>query len=101
MTRPDETRVIARLLATRGRLGRAILIIAALVVSAVLTATSASAYWSTTGTGSNNSTIGTLAAPTNVAVPGSSTGSVAVSWTASGGTPAAQGYYVTRTNGTT
>ena len=101
MTRTDEHRVPTRYLAARGRIRRALLMITALLVASVVVATSASAYWSTTGTGAKNSTVGTLAAPTNVTVPATSTGSVAVSWTASTGSPTPQGYYVTRTNGAT
>lgn len=101
MTRPSEHREHSRFLVPRAGLRHTALIIIAMLVTAVLTATSASAYWSTTGSGAKNSTVGTLAAPTNVTVPGTSTGTVAVSWTASTGTPAPQGYYVTRTSGPT
>ena len=51
-------------------------------------ATSAASY----GTGS-------LSAPRNVSVPATSTGSVAVTWTAPTTAPAGVSYYVTRTNG--
>lgn len=44
---------------------------------------------------------GSLGAPRNVTVPGTSTGSVAVSWSAPTGAPSATGYYVTRTTGST
>jgi hypothetical protein len=44
---------------------------------------------------------GTLAAPKNVTVPATSSGHVAVSWTASSGAPATTGYYVTRKTGST
>jgi hypothetical protein len=44
---------------------------------------------------------GTLGAPHGVTVPSTSTGSVAVSWTAPSGAPTGTRYYVTRTTGTT
>lgn len=47
--------------------------------------------------GSGSATMGTLQPPANVSVPGSSTGTVHVSWTAAVGTPKPTGYYVTRT----
>ncbi len=62
-------------------------------------ATAAFAYWTAPGAGSGSARAGTLAAPTALtasAPSGSST--VSVSWTASAGTPAPQGYYVVRTD---
>ena len=62
-------------------------------------------YWATNGSGSATASVGNLAAPTGVTVPATSSGTVAVSWTASSAvspnvTP--QGYYVERSsNGTT
>ncbi len=63
------------------------------------------AYWPTIGAGTGAGSVGTLNPPTGVAassVPGS--GAVSVSWTASAvgtGAVAPQGYYITRTAGTT
>jgi hypothetical protein len=72
---------------------------AALVVAALFGATAASAYWPATGTGSTTAAVATLAPPTNVTVPATSTSDVSVAWTASTGTPAPTGYYVTRITG--
>lgn len=62
----------------------------------VVFAGAAFAYWHTGGSGSGTATLGTLNPPTGVSVPGTSSGPVSVSWTASTGTPAPTGYYVTR-----
>ena len=60
------------------RVGTAVL---ALVLTGVM-AGSAAAYWTATGTGSGTATAGTLSKPA-VTVPGDSTGSVHVEWSAS------------------
>jgi trimeric autotransporter adhesin len=73
------------------------------VATAVVAATSgvAFAFWSTGGSGTGSGITGTLAAPTGVTVPATSAGTVAVTWTASGGSPTPTGYYVTRKTGST
>ena len=78
--------------------GQAALLSAALAAALVL-ASPASAHWSTAGSGVGSGTTGTLAAPTGVGVPANSLPSVPVAWTASAGSPAPDGYYVTRTSG--
>lgn len=63
------------------------------------------AYWGVLGSGAGSAAAGSLAPPTGVTVPATSTGAVSVSWTASSTvspnvTP--EGYYVERSaNGTT
>lgn len=61
------------------------------------------AYWRTSGTGSALASTGTLNAATSVTVPGTSTGTVTVSWTppASPGTGGTLRYYVQRMTGST
>jgi hypothetical protein len=60
-------------------------------------ATAAWAYWLTSGVGSGVAKTGSLAAPTNpTATYATGASSVSVSWTASAGTPAPTGYFVTR-----
>jgi hypothetical protein len=71
----------------------------AFLVLALIAATPASAYWSSVGTGVGSGTTGTLSAPTSVTVASVSLPSVSVGWTASAGSPAPTGYYVTRTSG--
>lgn len=66
---------------------------------ALLLASPASAHWSAAGSGVGAGTTGTLAAPTGVSVPANSLPGVPVTWTASSGSPAPTGYYVTRTAG--
>ena len=73
----------------------------AMVVVALFGATAASAYWPASGTGSTTAAVATLAPPTNVTVPATSASNVPVAWTASTGTPAPTGYYVTRVTGAT
>ena len=65
----------------------------------VLPSLPAQAYWSSTGVGSGDTATATLAAPTDITVPAGAETSVAVSWVAGEGGVAAQGYYVTRTDG--
>jgi hypothetical protein len=72
---------------------------AVLVVATLFSATAASAYWPATGTGNTTAAVATLAPPTNVTVPAASNSNVSVAWTASTGTPAPTGYYVTRVTG--
>ena len=86
----------------RGRLsgaGRAFAALLAFVV--LLPATPADAHWAAAGWATGSAATGTLAAPTGVTVPQFSLPSVAVSWTASAGSPTPTGYYVTRTSGGT
>lgn len=73
--------------------------LAALLSAALVVASPASAHWSAAGSGIGSGTTGTLAAPTGVSVPVNSLANVPVTWTASGGSPAPTGYYVTRTSG--
>lgn len=85
----------------RRMFGRGATTAAALVVATLFGATAASAYWPAIGTGSTTAAVATLAPPTNVTVPATSNSNVAVTWTASVGTPAPTGYYVTRVTGAT
>lgn len=71
------------------------------VTACLLPATPAFASWSASGSGSASATTASLSAPTAVSVPATSTGDVAVSWTASTGTVVPTGYYVTRTSSVT
>jgi hypothetical protein len=81
-------------------LARGLVVLSALLVTILVLATPASAYWRSTGHGPGGGTTGTLAAPTGVTVPANTLSSgVAVTWTASTGSPAPTGYYVTRTSG--
>lgn len=73
----------------------------ALTVCVLFGAGTALAYWPASGTGNTTSVVGTLAAPTNVSVPATSTPDVSVSWTASAGAVTPTGYYVTRITGST
>lgn len=75
--------------------------LALFVVATLFGATAASAYWPAIGTGSTTAAVATLAPPTNVTVPATSASNVSVAWTASAGTPAPTGYYVTRVTGAT
>lgn len=85
-------------LARRRRFGWLTFLVVLLVLGG---ATSAVAMWAS-GTSANVTvSSGGLAAPTSVTVPATSTGSVAVSWTASAGPVHPEGYYVTRTTGST
>jgi trimeric autotransporter adhesin len=72
----------------------------ALLFLAVPAAANATFTRATSGTALSLSTA-TLGAPRNVTVPGTSSGSVAVSWNAPSGAPSAISYYVTRTTGST
>ncbi|MEV7135662.1 hypothetical protein AB0N24_22585 [Arthrobacter sp. NPDC093128] len=80
---------------------RGVMACVAMVVVALFGASAASAYWPASGTGSTTAAVATLAPPTNVAVPATSNSNVSVTWTASTGTPAPTGYYVTRVTGAT
>lgn len=60
---------------------------------------SASAAFSANGGGTGSARTGTLAPPTNVSVPATSTSGIAVSWAAPTGGPAPVSYYLTRTTG--
>lgn len=70
------------------------------LLTLVLGASPASAYWSPTGTGSAVGQTGGLAAPT-VTVPANAVTDVMVSWTPGTGGVAPEGYYVTRQLGST
>ena len=59
----------------------------------------ANAYWPGTGTGTAEATTAVLQAPTDVTVPATSTGDVAVEWMPSSGSPTPTGYTVSRTSG--
>jgi hypothetical protein len=72
-----------------------------LSVCVLFGAGAALAYWPAMGTGNTTAAVGTLAAPTNVYVPATSTPNVSVSWTASIGAVTPTGYYVTRITGST
>lgn len=77
-----------------------IMLATALAVLAIPSA--AFAYFTSTASGTTTGHVGTLAAPTAIAGNQTTgTGTVTVSWTAPTGTPAAQGYYVQRTGGST
>lgn len=99
---PESPRGFRRGLVLFQRLfGRGFIAGIAMVVVALIGATAASAYWPATGTGRTTAAVATLAPPTNVTVPGNSTSSVPVAWTASAGPTAPTGYYVTRITGAT
>jgi hypothetical protein len=92
----------ARAILGRSTLGVSLGAVALAVVAVCLLWTSAAgAYFSTSGAGTGRATTGTLSAPTGVSATSTAgTGKVTVSWTASSGTPAPTGYYVTRTDPT-
>ena len=74
-----------------------ILLILGLSIAAFLAESGpANAYWSTKGSGTGSALTGTLAPPTAVTATASGT-QITVKWTASAGTPAPTGYYVTVT----
>jgi hypothetical protein len=73
---------------------------ATIAVVLFVAAAPAQAYWRTAAISAASVTTGTLGAPTAVTVPATAYPDVAVSWTASTGTPAPTGYYVSRTTGT-
>lgn len=70
-------------------------------VIATAVASPAAAYWTSTGSGSTSAATSTLSPPTNVTVPAAAAPNVSVSWTAGTGVVAPNGYFVTRTDGTT
>jgi hypothetical protein len=90
-----------RLLSPRRLVGRGLVMLTGLLVVVVVAAAPAFAYWHSAGSGTGRATTATLARPTGVTVPASSASNVLVSWTASGGSPAPTGYYVTRVGGGT
>jgi hypothetical protein len=61
----------------------------------------AQAYWHSSGAGTGSATTGTLLPPRQVTVPATSSGDVLVQWTVPAGALAPEGYYVTRTQGST
>ncbi|MGO4692122.1 hypothetical protein [Glaciibacter sp. 2TAF33] len=88
----------------RNGAGRRLAVTVAVLASGILGvagAIPASAYWQSAGTGAGTIATGTLAAPTNVTVPAASSTTVTVGWTASVGSPAPTGYFITRTSGST
>ncbi|XAS66629.1 hypothetical protein V3C33_14180 [Micrococcaceae bacterium Sec5.7] len=78
---------------------RSAMVVAAILTVAMFGASTAAAYWKASGTASTTAATATLQPPTSVSVPSASSTSVPVSWTASAGTLAPAGYYVTRTTG--
>ncbi len=84
-------------------IARRILVFAAILGGSLAVAVTVWAFWSATGTGASNATVGSLATPTSVA--GSATGStVHVSWTgvtSPAGGNTALGYWVRRSSGST
>ena len=76
---------------------RLLSIVGALTALAVVAIAPASAYWTSSGTGSGLGATGTLAPPTSVSVPASGSSPVPVGWTASASGVTPTGYYVTRT----
>ena len=87
--------------ANHSRGGAFLRLVGAVLMICLLAATSASAYWTTTGPGSGDVPTDTLSAPTGATVPPSVFTDVPVSWTAGAGAVAPDGYYVTRTTGAT
>ncbi|MBO9521623.1 MAG: hypothetical protein J7518_08810 [Nocardioidaceae bacterium] len=76
---------------------RRLVVVAATLTALVALGQVAYGYFSGTGSSTGSVTTGTLAAPTGVTgAQTSGTGTVTVSWTASSGTPAPDGYYVRR-----
>jgi hypothetical protein len=73
-------------------------IIAVVALLVALSGGVAHAYWAAIGSGSAAATTATLNPPTALSAPAISGNTVHVTWTASAGTPAATGYYVTRTD---
>lgn len=82
-------------------LRRGALVAFTLTVCILFGAGAALAYWPASGAGNTTAAVGTLAPPTNVSVPATSTPDVSVSWTASAGAVTPTGYYVTRITGST
>ncbi|MDP9694389.1 UNVERIFIED_ORG: hypothetical protein J2X79_001944 [Arthrobacter globiformis] len=75
-------------------------VVASLLMTALVGAPGATAFWRSVGLGSASAATGSLAAPTGVSAPSVNVGAVPVSWTASAG-PITAGYYVTRITGST
>ena len=69
------------------------------VVTFLMSSVAAYGFWSGNGAGAGAGMTGTLLAPTGVAVPSTSAGTVGVSWTASAGPTTPTGYYVVRSAG--
>jgi hypothetical protein len=104
VTTPSGSRREARLARHRRMTVRRLAVGTAVVAGSVLGllgAVPASAYWQSAGSGAATVSTGTLAAPTGVTAAAVSGTSVAVGWTASVGSPAPAGYFVTRTSGST
>jgi hypothetical protein len=76
-------------------------IIVSLLIAALVGAPGAAAFWKSIGLGTGSAATGSLAAPTGVTAPPTNVGAVPVSWTASAGSLAPAGYYVTRITGST
>lgn len=79
------------------RRGRRLLVLLAAFAIVATAIGAASAYFTSSGTGSGTGTVGTLNPPTNVTADQADE-AVAVSWTAPTGPVAATGYYVERTS---
>jgi hypothetical protein len=78
-----------------------ILVLPAILVFGIVNASSAAAQWRTNAVASVTVKSGTLASPVGVSVPGSAWFSVPVSWSPGTGTVVPDGYFVTRTSGST
>lgn len=85
-----------RLKCTSGTSGNSLLALVAAIALMMPAAVPASAYWDSTGSASAQASTSILNPPTNVTVPSEAAGTVAVSWTASTGELAPEGYFVTR-----
>lgn len=83
----------------RGWAVRSLLAMLAIAIQLLVIATPATAYWSSTGSGTGSASTGSLAPPTDVTVPTTSGSEVPISWTAST-SPAPVAYYVERRQGT-
>lgn len=73
---------------------------AVVLLAIIMGAAPAAAFWQAFGSGSTTASVATLGPPTNVEVPAGSDSLVAVNWTGSAGSVVPEGYFVTRTTGT-
>ena len=83
------------------RYARNATITVALIVTLLLTATPAFAYWQSRGTAVGSAATDTLQAPTAVDAPARNSGTVPVTWVAPSGSIVPSGYFVTRSSGGT
>lgn len=94
---PGTHRAVRRTRRLPRRLPRRLAVVALAVAVLLAGGQVAFAFFTSAGTGTGSVTTGTLAAPTGVSgTQTAGTGTVTVSWTASSGTPAPDGYYVRR-----